>query len=96
MAPGRWPMTMASDWNRARRHGEVTEVEVGPRGHTGRGGYVDHKLALPDGTDKTVSVISEIVQRHQQQPLQNAAQKESVEQMALPAVHNNSLRKVSP
>lgn len=99
MAPGRWPMTMASDWNRARRHGKVTKIDMGPMGHTGRGGYLDHKMALPDGTlytDKTVSVISEIVQRHQQQPLQNAAQKESVEQMALPAVHNNSLRKVSP
>ncbi len=69
LAPGRWPMTMASDWNRARRHGKVTVIDMGEMGHTGRGGYLDHKMAFPDGTfyiDKTVATITEIVERHTQ------------------------------
>jgi hypothetical protein len=73
LAPGRWPMTVASDWNRARRRGKVTMVDMGPMGHTGRGGYLDHKMALPDGTlhiDKTVATIAEIVHRHEQSPEQ--------------------------
>jgi hypothetical protein len=67
VAPGRWPMTVASSWNRARRRGRVTMIDVGPVGHTGRGGYLDHKAKLPDGTvimDQTVETISEIVQGH--------------------------------
>lgn len=69
LAPGRWSMTMASDWNRARRHGKVTMIDMGPMGHTGRGGYLDHKAQLSDGTfyvDKTVATIAGIVQRHEQ------------------------------
>ncbi|MCC6458275.1 MAG: hypothetical protein IT328_25205 [Caldilineaceae bacterium] len=75
LAPGRWPMTMASEWNRARRHGRVTKIDMGAMGHTGRGGYLDHKMALPDGTfyvDKTVAVISEIVERHTQHAALNS------------------------
>jgi hypothetical protein len=67
LAPGRWPMTVASAWNRARRQGKVTMIDMGRVGHTGRGGYLDHKTAFPDGTlyiDKTVSVVSELVQPH--------------------------------
>jgi hypothetical protein len=69
LAPGRWPMTMASAWNRARRRGQVTMIDMGPMGHTGRGGYLDHKAVLPDGTffvDRTVECIAEIVRRHEQ------------------------------
>lgn len=68
LAPGRWPMTVASSWNRARRQGKVTMIDMGPMGHNGRSGYLDHKSALPDGTfhvDRTVAMISEIVQRHE-------------------------------
>ena len=68
LAPGRWPMTMASAWNRARRRGRVTMVDMGPMGHTGRGGYLDHKMALPDGTfyvDRTVERVVEIVRQHE-------------------------------
>jgi hypothetical protein len=70
LAPGRWPMTVASEWNRARRRGRVTMIDMGPMGHTGRGGYLDHKTTLSDGTfhiDRTVAVVSEIIQRHEQQ-----------------------------
>jgi hypothetical protein len=64
LAPGRWPMTVASDWNRARRQGKVTMIDMGPMGHNGRGGYLDHKSTLPDGTlnvEETVKVITGIV-----------------------------------
>lgn len=67
LAPGRWPIIMASAWNRARRQGRVTMIDMGPMGHTGRGGYLDHKAQLPDGTfyvDKTVDTISDIVKRN--------------------------------
>jgi hypothetical protein len=67
LAPGRWPMT-ASAWNRARRQGKVSMIDMGPVGHTGRGGYLDHKTTLPNGTvrvDYTVQLVTEIVQRHQ-------------------------------
>ncbi len=71
LAPGRWPMTVASEWNRARRQGRVTMIHMGPMGHTGRGAYLDHNSILPDGTaflDKTVAIISEIIQRHTDVP----------------------------
>jgi hypothetical protein len=75
LAPGRWPMTVASDWNRARRKGKVTMVDMGPMDHNGRGGYLDHKTAFPDGTlyiDQTVTTIAGIVQRHDAERLVNA------------------------
>lgn len=64
IAPGRWPIFPASAWNRARRQGRVSEIKIGPMGHTGRGGYLDAKHTLPDGmqyVDSTVQVISQIV-----------------------------------
>lgn len=67
MAPGRWPIFPSSDWNRARRQGLITQINIGPMRHSGPGGYLDIKSFLPDGTsymDKTVAVVTEIVQRH--------------------------------
>ena len=67
LAPGRWPFTVASEWNRARRRGRVTTINLGPMEHTGRNGYLDHKSFLPNGMsflDKTVEVVAEIVHRH--------------------------------
>lgn len=67
LAPGRWPITVASDWNRARRQGKVTEINLGPVGHTGRGGYLDHNRGYPDGTsfmDRTVATVAAIISRH--------------------------------
>jgi hypothetical protein len=64
IAPGRWPFFPASAWNRARRQGLVTQINLGPAGHTGRGGYLDPYTNLPDGrpmVDRTVQVIAEIV-----------------------------------
>lgn len=67
LAPGRWSMVVSSDWNRALRQGRVTGIDMGPIGHTGRGGYLDHKSELADGTsyvDKTVQVVEDILIRH--------------------------------
>jgi len=66
LAPGRWSLLPASAWNRVRRQGKVTTINVGPIGHTGRGGYLDATSELPDGVsylDKTVSVIADIMRR---------------------------------
>ena len=67
IAPGRWPFMVSSHWNRARRQGKFVAVDMGDMGHTGRGGYLDHKSTLPDGTlyiDRTVTTIVDIVRRH--------------------------------
>jgi hypothetical protein len=82
-------MTVASDWNRARRHGKVTMVDMGAMGHTGRGGYLDHKAALPDGTflvDRTVSTIAEIVQRHETRTNQQGESMRVDEPVTFPVV----------
>ncbi len=67
LAPGRWPIFAASEWNRARRQGKITRIPMGPMRHTGQGGYLDAKSHLPDGTayvDRTVQTVAEIVRRH--------------------------------
>lgn len=66
IAPGRWPIFPASPWNRARRQGMVTDLNIGPMGHTGRRGYLDATNTFPDGTpyvDHTVAVIADIVRQ---------------------------------
>jgi hypothetical protein len=71
IAPGRWPIATTSAWNRARRAGRITELAIGPMGHTGRGGYLDAKNQLPDGTfymDRTVAAIAGIVKQCQGLP----------------------------
>jgi hypothetical protein len=67
LAPGRWPIFPSSEWNRARRQGLITQIDVGPMRHSGVGGYLDIKSYLPDGTtymDHTVRIVTAIVQRH--------------------------------
>jgi hypothetical protein len=64
IAPGRWPLFAASPWNRARRQGLITEMMIGPMGHTGRRGYLDATRGFADGTpyvNRTVEVIAGIV-----------------------------------
>lgn len=66
IAPRRWPFYATSEWNRAKRQGRISEIELGPMGHTGRGGYLDPRSFLDDGTpyvDKTVAEISRIIKR---------------------------------
>ncbi len=65
-APGRWPILPASAWNRARRQGKVTAINLGPMAHNGSGGYLDAMSEFPDGTsfvDKTVQTVADIVHR---------------------------------
>lgn len=66
LAPGKWPVFQTSEWNRMRRQGRVTAINMGPMTHLGRGSYMDGKSELPDGTpyvDRSVQVIQSIVQR---------------------------------
>ena len=72
IAPGRWPFFATSEWNRARRQGLISLVNVGPMCHTSTGGYLDIKSVLPTGVsylDQTVAVVSEIVRKHVQEPV---------------------------
>jgi hypothetical protein len=71
LAPGRWPFFATSEWNRARRQGLITLVNVGPMCHTSTGGYLDVKSFLPNGAsylDNTVEIVSGIVRKHAQVP----------------------------
>jgi len=66
IAPGKWAIFPASEWNRIRRNGRVTAINMGPMCHLGRGSYVDGNSELPDGTsfaEHSVEVIAEIVQQ---------------------------------
>ena len=66
MAPGKWPIFSTSEWNRMRRNGRVTAINMGPMSHLGRGSYLDGNSELPDGTtfvERSVEVIQSIVQR---------------------------------
>jgi hypothetical protein len=71
MAPGRWSLFATSEWNRAKRQGRITIVNMGPMRHTGGGGYLDAKKHLQDGRefiDATVDAVSEIVEMHPSTP----------------------------
>ena len=64
MAPGRWPLFPASEWNRALRQGRVSVINMGAMGHTGRHGYLDQNSLTADGLsfiDRTVQVVVSIV-----------------------------------
>ncbi len=66
LAPGKWGLFAASEWNRMRRNGHVTAINMGPMTHLGRNSYIDGNSELPDGTSfvaHTVDVIASIVQR---------------------------------
>ncbi len=72
VAPGRWPIFAASEWNRARRQGLITLVNIGPMCHTSTGGYLDMKSTLPHGVsylDHTVAMIGDVVRQHLKQPV---------------------------
>lgn len=69
-APGRWSIFPSSEWNRARRQGLITVINVGAMRHTGSGGYLDIKSFLPNGLsymDNTVNLVAEIVHTHTDQ-----------------------------
>lgn len=88
IAPGRWPVFPSSEWNRARRQGLITFVDVGPMGHSGAGGYLDIKSFLPDGTsymEQTVGAVTAIVSRHtDDRPTADQATRPAVMPVSLP------------
>ena len=68
IAPGRWHFMATSEFNRARRQGKITKRMIGPMGHTGRGGYLDAKTLMHDGTpyahrtvDEVCRIVNEVV-----------------------------------
>lgn len=73
--PGRWKVVGYSSWNQARHQGRVHLVPMGPVGHTGRGGYLDSKARLPDGTTHllhTVAVMATIIEEIPAAPAETA------------------------
>ncbi|MBW7883276.1 MAG: hypothetical protein H3C34_11690 [Caldilineaceae bacterium] len=71
LMPGRWRFFAASEWNRGQRQGKITVIRMQDMGHTGRGGYLDHKEA-PDGgipyIDRTVETIAGIIEASASDP----------------------------
>lgn len=47
--PGRWPWVRWSTWNRMKAGGRIEVVDLGAMDHTGRAGYLDDEMRLPDG-----------------------------------------------
>lgn len=63
---GRWPLMLKSAWNQALGHGKITQQDIGPMAHNGKGGYYDIHTRLDDGRDycsATVQAVSEAVRR---------------------------------
>ena len=64
MFAGRWRLLRYSPWNQARSKGLVSEIVLGPMGHTGADGYLSTTARLPDGRsylDATVDAIAAII-----------------------------------
>ncbi|MGB5973137.1 MAG: CAAX protease, partial [Nodosilinea sp.] len=49
MFPRRWKIVPLSYWNRAKRRGKITLIDLGPVGHQTPGGVLDDQAMLPDG-----------------------------------------------
>lgn len=62
--PGRWPLMVQSNWNRAKRRGKISLINLGPVGHDGPTGPLDDYTFLPDGRsylDQTVDLMTGIL-----------------------------------
>ncbi|MBL1178358.1 CAAX protease [Pantanalinema sp. GBBB05] len=65
MFPGRWKLLFLSYWNRAKRRGKISLIDMGPVGHQIPGGILDPKLMLSDGRSSlqhTIATINAILQ----------------------------------
>ncbi|MFB2880008.1 CAAX protease [Floridanema aerugineum] len=63
--PKRWKLLFLSYWNRTKRMGKVTLINLGPVGHQVPGGVMDADLLLSDGRSalqQTVDWVAEILQ----------------------------------
>jgi len=68
--PGHWRIFPHSAWNRARRQGLVSFINMGPMKHTLKGDYFSRSAKLPDGQThaaKTIATIAELVAHAQTQ-----------------------------
>ncbi len=62
--PGRWKIFPLSYWNRAKRRGKITFINMGPVGHQVPGGILDPNVQLPDGRsslEQTIDTINAIL-----------------------------------
>jgi predicted Abi (CAAX) family protease len=62
--PGRWRCQPLSFWNRARRRGLVSRIDLGPVGHQLPGGLFDGEALLPDGRsplEQTLELVSALL-----------------------------------
>lgn len=63
---GRWPVSASSTWNRAKRQGKVSEINLGNMCHSGRGSYLDFKSKTADGqtyVEKTAQVVASVIDK---------------------------------
>jgi hypothetical protein len=63
--PKRWQLLFLSYWNRTKRMGKVSLVNLGPVGHEMPGGVMDPDLVLPDGRtalQQTIDWVADILQ----------------------------------
>jgi len=63
--PKRWALMVLSYWNRTKRMGKVSVINLGPVGHQLPGGVMDPDLTLPDGRtalQQTVDWVANILQ----------------------------------
>lgn len=61
--PSRWPWTVGSPFNQARRQGDFTARTIGPQGHDGSTGYFGQKPAKPNGityVDLTLQAVNKL------------------------------------
>jgi len=61
--PSRWPWTVSSPYNRARRQGRYQAIETGPHEHDGSKGFFGEETAQPDGTtyvDMTLEHVNQL------------------------------------
>ncbi len=73
--PGHWRIFPHSAWNRARRAGLISFINMGPMKHTLKGDYFSRSSKLPDGqthAEKTIAMIAELAAQLQAQA-QNAS-----------------------
>jgi len=59
--PGRWPWVRWSTWNRLKADGRIEVVDLGAMDHTGRAGYLDDEMHLPDGRTHQRATVDTIV-----------------------------------
>lgn len=58
--PGRWPRRRNTYWAKAVAQGRLTELDIGPMGHLGRGSYLS-RSRLADGRTCRQTVVNTIV-----------------------------------